>query len=146
MSAVSIVSLAVSHSLLHLPRLLSNTGLVSGLAVGAAQMLISSYSYVFLSPMSTAVRTSAFSFVGSLIVLLCIPQTQKLPSLSCGFNLQLVQFVGKVWVLFFSCTTSGFQLWFYLHLCMWLIHTVLLLGLPWRNVGLTQWGPVVKVM
>jgi len=39
-SAVSILSLAVSHSPPHLLRMPSNTGLVSGPAVGAAQTLI----------------------------------------------------------------------------------------------------------
>ena len=38
-------------------------------AVGAAQILIWSYSSVFLPPMPTAVRTSAFSFVGAINVL-----------------------------------------------------------------------------
>ena len=42
------------------------TVLISGPAVGAAQILICSYSYVFLLPMSAAVRASAFSFVGAL--------------------------------------------------------------------------------
>ena len=51
----------------------SNTVLVSGPAVGAAQILIWSYSCVFLPPMSTAIRTSAFSFVGALNDLLYIP-------------------------------------------------------------------------
>ena len=41
--------------------------------MGAAQILICSYSSVFLPPMSTAMRTSAFSFVGALNVLLYIP-------------------------------------------------------------------------
>ena len=48
------------------PRMLSITVLISGPAVGAAQILVWSYSYVFLPPMSTAIRTSAFSFVGAL--------------------------------------------------------------------------------
>ena len=87
MSAVSIVSLAVSHSLLHLCKLLSNTGLVSGLAVGAAQNPISSYSYMFLPPVTRAVRTSAFSFVGALNDVLYILQTQSLPSWLCELNL-----------------------------------------------------------
>ena len=62
-----------SHSPSHLPRMLPNTVLISGPAVGAAQILIWSYSCVFLPPMSTAIRTSAFSFVGALNALLCIP-------------------------------------------------------------------------
>ena len=42
------------------------TLLISGPAVGTPQVLIWSYSCVFLPPMSTAVRASAFSFVGAL--------------------------------------------------------------------------------
>ena len=58
---------------------------------GAAQSLILSYFCVFLPPMSTAIRTSAFSFAGAFSDLLYIPQTQNLPNRSCGFDLQLVQ-------------------------------------------------------
>ena len=67
----SFPSLGVSPP--HLPRMPSNTVLISGPAVGAAQILIWSYSCVFLPPMSTAIRTSAFSFVGALNDLLYIP-------------------------------------------------------------------------
>ena len=56
----------------HLPRMLSNL-VVSGPVVGAAHILIWSYSCVFFPPVSTATRTSAFSFVGALNALLCIP-------------------------------------------------------------------------
>ena len=49
------------------------TVLISGPAVGAAQILIWSYSGVFLPPMSTAIRTSVFSFAGALTNLLYIP-------------------------------------------------------------------------
>ena len=49
------------------------TVLISGPAVGAAQILIWSHSCVFFPPMSTANRTSAFSFVQALSVLLHIP-------------------------------------------------------------------------
>ena len=41
------------------------TLLISGPVVGAAQILIWSFC-VFLPPISTAIRTSAFSFVGAL--------------------------------------------------------------------------------
>ena len=68
-----------SHNPPYLPKMPSNTVLVSGPVVGAAQILIWSYS-VFLPPMSTAVRTSAFSFVGALNDLFYIPQTQSLTS------------------------------------------------------------------
>ena len=35
-------------------------------------------------------------------------------------------------ILFFSHTAPGTQLWFYLHLCMWVFHRSLLLRLCWR--------------
>ena len=131
-TAVRVLSLTGSHNPPHLPRMPSSTVLISGPAVGAAQILIWSYSYVFLSPMSTAIRTSAFSFVGVLNDLLYIPQTQSLLSWSCRFNLQLVQLMGKFWVFFLRHTAPGFQLWFYFHLWLWVIHWGLLLRLPWR--------------
>ena len=65
-TALRVLSLAGSHSPPHLPRMPSYTLLISGPAVGAAQILIWSCSCVFLSPMFTAIRTSAFSFVGAL--------------------------------------------------------------------------------
>ena len=40
----------------------------------------------------------------------------------CVDLMQLVQLVGRFWVFFLSHTTPGFQLWFYFHLCMWVIH------------------------
>ena len=46
--------------------------LVSAPAMGASQILIWPYSCVFLPPMSTAIRASAFSFVGALNGLLYI--------------------------------------------------------------------------
>ena len=70
--------------------------------------------------------------MGAFNDLLYIPETQSLPSWSCGFNLQPVQLVGRVWVFFLSHTAPGFQLWFYFHLCMWVIHWGLFLSLPWR--------------
>ena len=57
-----------SHSLPYLPRMSSNTVLASGPAVEAAQILIWSYSCVFVPPMSTAIKTSVFSFVEDLII------------------------------------------------------------------------------
>ena len=65
-AAVRVLSLDGSHSPPHLPGMPSNTVLVSGPAVGAAQTLIQSYSSVLLPPVSTAIRTSAFSFVGAV--------------------------------------------------------------------------------
>ena len=59
------ISLTGSHSPPPFPRVTANTAPISGPSVGAAQILICSYSYVFLPPMSIAIRTSAFSFVGA---------------------------------------------------------------------------------
>ena len=67
----SFPSLGVTVHLTSLGCLL--TLLISGPAVGAAQILVWSYSCVFLPPISTAIRTSAFSFVGALNVCLYIP-------------------------------------------------------------------------
>ena len=83
--------------------------------------------------MSTATRTSVFSFVGALSVLLHIPQTQSLPSWSCGCNVQLAQLVGRFWVFFLSHTATGFKLWLYFHCYVWVTHLGLLLSLPWRT-------------
>ena len=55
-----------------------------------------------------------------------------MPSWSRGFNLQLVQLVGRLWVFFLSHIAPGFQLRFYFHLCMWMVHWSLLPRLPWR--------------
>jgi len=76
-TAVRVFSLAGCHSPPHLPRRPSNTVLNSGPAVGEAQILIWSYSCVFLSPVSTAIRASVFSFVGALSVLLYSIDTES---------------------------------------------------------------------
>ena len=54
-----VLSLSGSHSPPHLPRKPSNTVLIPGPAVGAAQTLIWSYS-VFLPPVSTAIKLVRF--------------------------------------------------------------------------------------
>ena len=122
----------------------SNTVLNSGSAVGAAQLLIWSYSCVFLPPMSTAIRTSVFSFEGALNVLLYILHTWSLPGWSCGFNLQLILLVGRFWVISLSHTALGSQLWFYFHLGMWVIHwsSTLLLRFPWSCTNTPVSPPV----
>ena len=140
-SAVCVLSFTGSHNLHCLTRMPSKTALVSGPVVGAAQTLIWSFSCVFLPPRSTAVRTSVFSFVGALNVLLYIPYIYIcLPSWLCGFNLQLLQLVERFCIFFLSHTAPGFQLWFYLHLCTWVIHCCLLLRLPWRNAPVSTMG------
>ena len=76
-TAVRVLSLTGSHSPLPLPRMPSNSVLISGPAVKAAQILICSYPSVFLPPMSTAIRSSVFSFVGALDDFLHIPDTES---------------------------------------------------------------------
>ena len=90
------------------------------------------YSCVFLPPMSTAARVSVFCSVGILIVPLYISKTQSLPSWIFGFNLQLVQLIEEFSIHFPSHTAPGVQLWFYLHLHMWVVLRSLLPRLPWR--------------
>ena len=58
---------------------------------------------------------------------------QSLPSWLCGFNLQLVQLVGRFWVFFLSHPAPGFQLWFCFHLYVWVTHWGFLLRLPWST-------------
>ena len=72
-TAVRVLFRTGNHSPPYLPRMPSNAVLISGRAVGAAQILIWSYSCVFLPPMCTTIRASAFSFVGALNGLLYIP-------------------------------------------------------------------------
>ena len=81
-SMLRAISLAGNHSSPHLPRMPSDTVLISGPVVAAAQILSWSYCVflhvlvwicVFFPPMSTAIRTSAFSFVGTFNVFLYIP-------------------------------------------------------------------------
>ena len=62
-----------------------------------------------------------------------IVHRHSLPSLSCGFNLQLVELVRRFWVSFLSYTAPGLQLWFYFHLCLWVVRWDLQLRLPWRT-------------
>ena len=61
LTAVRILSLIGSHSPPHLPRMPSNTVLISGPAVGADQILIWSYTCVLLPSMSTAMKPSRFA-------------------------------------------------------------------------------------
>ena len=65
-TTVRVLSLTGSHSPPHLPRIPSNSMLISGPAAGVAQIPVWSFSCVFLPPVSTAIRISAFSFVGAL--------------------------------------------------------------------------------
>ena len=135
-----------SHSLPHLPRMPSNTVLVSGPAVGAAQILIWSYSCVFLPPMSTASELVRF-LLWDLSMSFCIFRSHRVCVVwSRGFNLQLVQLVGRLWVFFLSRTALGLQLWFYFHLCMWVVHWALLLRAALKDLGLSLWGPGVEVV
>ena len=53
--------------------------------------------------------------------------------LTLWFNLQLVEPVGRLWVFFLSHAAPGFQLWFYSHLCVWVVHWGSLLRLPCRT-------------
>ena len=144
-AAVRVLSLTGSHSPPYLPRMPSNTVLTAGHAVRAAQILIWSYSCMFLPQMSTVIRASVFSFVGALNDLLYIPSTQRLLSWLCGFNLQFMKIMGRFWVFFLSLTVPGFQLWFYFHLYMWFVHWDIASEAALEGLSLPLWGPGVEV-
>ena len=72
-TAMRVLSPAGNHSPPHLPRMPSKTVLISEPDLGAAQILIRSFFYIFLSPMFTAIRTRMLSFVGHINVFLYIP-------------------------------------------------------------------------
>ena len=143
-SAVRVLSLTGNHSPTCLPRMPSYTVLISGPAVEAAQILFWSYSCVFLPPMSTAIRAFAFSFVRALNGFLYISLTQSLLTWLCGFNLQIVQLVGRFWVFFLSHTTPGFQFWFYVYLYIWVVHWGLAPEAALEGLGLLLWRPGVE--
>ena len=50
------------------------------------------------------------------------------------------------WVFFLSHTAPGFQLWFYFHLCMWVIHLGSAPEASLEDLGLPLWGPGVEVV
>ena len=115
------------------PRMPSNTVLISGAAVGAAQSLIWSYSSVFLPPMFTAIRISVFSFVGALSDHFIFHRHR----ICLVDRVDLICSLYSWWKGFVSSSffhiAPGFQLWFYFHLCTWIVHWGLLLRLPWRT-------------
>ena len=141
-TAVRALSLAGSHSPPHLPRMPSKTVLLSGPVVGAAQILIWFYSYIFLPPISTAIRTSVFSLWELSMTFYILHRHSWL----CGFNLQLVQLVGRFGVFLLSHTAPGFQLWFYFHLYTWVVHWGLAPEAALEHLGLPLWGPAVEVV
>ena len=117
----------------YLPRMSSNTVLISGPAVGTAQILIWPYSCVFLPPVSTAIRASAFYFVGTLNAFYIFHRHRV-----CS-----VDHVDLICILYswwegsgsssFATLPLGFKCGFYFHLCMWVIHCGSLLRLPWQT-------------
>ena len=67
-TAIRVLSPAGNQSPPHLPRMPSKTVLISERDLEAAQILIRSFSYIFLSPIFTAIRTRMLSFVGGIII------------------------------------------------------------------------------
>ena len=60
--------------------------------------------------------------------------------------MQLVQLVGGFWVFFLSHTAPGFQLWFYFHLYIWVVHWGLAPEAALEGLGLPLRGPSVEVV
>ena len=67
-----------------------------------------------------------------------IYSTESLPSWSWGFNLQLWRLVRRFWFFFLSHTAPGFQLWFYFHLWISVVHW----GFSWGCPGGLAFAPV----
>ena len=113
---------------------------------GAAQTLIWSCCYVLLPQMFTAVRTGVFSLAGALSGLFYTPQAQSLPCWSCGFNLQVVQLVGRLWVFHLSHTSPWVSIV--------VLFPPLRMGHPLgfapeaalEDLGVPLWGPGVEVV
>ena len=135
--------LAGSHSPPHLPRMPSNTVLISGPAGGQLRVWPGP-APTCSCPQCPQPAELVHFLLRAFSVPFMFPQTQRPPRSSCGFNLQPVQLVGRFGVFFLSHTAPGFQLWFYFHLCMWVVPWGLLLRLPWRT-WVRPWGPSVKV-
>ena len=111
-ATVRVLSLAGSHSPPHLPRMSSNTVLISGPAGGTAQILIWSYSCVFLPPMSTAIRASMF-LLWELSMTFYIFLRQSLP-INC---VDLICNLYSWWEGFGSSSLVTLcPVWFYFHL------------------------------
>ena len=125
------LSLAGSHSPPHLSRMPSNTALISGPAVGAAQILIWSNSYVFLPPISTVIRTSVFSFVGAFTDLF---HRHRVCPVDC---VGLISSLYSWWEGFGSSSLAtlplGFNCGFISTSTCGVVHWGLLLRLPWRT-------------
>ena len=111
----------------------SNTVLISGPIMGAAQILIWSYSSGFLLQCSQLSERESF-LLWELSMTFYIFHSHRVclvdrVDLICS----LCSWLGGFWIFFLSHTVPGFQLWFYFHLCMWIAQRGLLLGLPWRS-------------
>ena len=89
----SFPSLGVTVHLTSLGALQHRAGL--WVCCGAAQVLTWYCSSVLLPPVSPAVRTGVFLW-WERSAPVHLPQTQRLPGGSCGFNLQLVQLAGRL--------------------------------------------------
>ena len=104
--------------------------------MGAAQTLIWSYSWVFLPPISRVFRTSGCIFVfvfflRALNVFLNIFHRHRVCLVDhVDLIHSLYSWWEGFWVFFLSHTVPRFQLWLYLHLCMWVVHRSLLLRCP----------------
>ena len=120
--------LSGSQSPPQFPRMPSNTVLVSGTAVGGSSDSNLVLLLCVLASNVHSYQNQCIFFCGSSQGPFIYSIDTESAQLSCGFNLQLVQLVGRFWVFFLSHTAPGFQLWLYFHLCMWVIHWGLLSG------------------
>ena len=101
--------------------------------MGAAQIRIWSCFCVFLPPMSMLSELVRF-LLWELSVSFYIFHRHRVCLVDRADSIYSLYSRWKGFGVFFlSHTAPGFQLWFYFHLCMWVIHWGLLLRLPWRT-------------
>ena len=119
LSAVSVLSLTGCHSPSRLSRVPSNLCWSLDLLWGQLRLLSGP------TPVCSCLQCPQLSDLAHFLLWglsFYIFTSQSLPSWLCRFSMQLVQLVGRFWVLFLNNIASRFQLWFYLYLRMWVIH------------------------
>ena len=129
--AVRVLSLTGSHSLRHLHRMSSNTVLISGPAVGAAQILIWCYLHVFLPPMSTTNLVHFLLWEVSMVFYIFHRHKDFLVD-----HMNLICSLYSLWEGFGSSSLATLPLGFhcgFMSISAWVIHWGLLLRLSWRT-------------
>ena len=131
-TAVRVFSLAGSHRPLHLPKdALQHSADLWACCGGI-------WVYSGPTPVCSCLQCPPLSelvhfLLWELSMAFYIFHRHRVCLVDCVNLMQLVQMVGRFWVFFLNHTAPGLQLWFYFHLCMWVVHWGLLLRLSWKT-------------